>query len=339
MECLRDYIGLRGCSTTAPPSGYYINDLPSISLKMFVSLTDEDSATFLALWNMIQQRSELRFSTDVRAAMASRYKVSSILQGGNIGRVIEGTATAPDGNAFKGFTIELTEAVDFAYIPSPLATIHVQTLSFYCDVADTTEVVECAIWDTNTGEKLFTTNVTLATGWNVIQVNESLIGSNNTGVWNVFCGINATSLSTYTLDVPLNSTVVSCCKARIMGAYTDQTSDIVKDDLTATNSCFGLSGIYTVKCLWDAMVCQNKNLFTRAYWYCLGVELLTEQIYSTNLNSYTTINLQRAKELREEYIVEYNKSLEQTADNMHLACDCCVECSGSVQLVESQSFF
>jgi hypothetical protein len=124
-----------------------------------------------------------------------------------------------------------------------------------------------------------------------------------------------------------------------MGAYTDQTSDIVKDDLTATNSCFGLSGIYTVKCLWDAMVCQNKNLFTRAYWYCLGVELLTEQIYSTNLNSYTTINLQRAKELREEYIVEYNKSLEQTADNMHLACDCCVECSGSVQLVESQSFF
>lgn len=111
MECLRDYIGLRGCSTTAPPSGYYINDLPSISLKMVVSLTDEDSATFLALWNMIQQRAELRFSTDVRAAMASRYKVSSILQGGNIGRVIEGTATAPDGNAFKGFTIELRKSV------------------------------------------------------------------------------------------------------------------------------------------------------------------------------------------------------------------------------------
>ena len=87
------------------------------------------------------------------------------------------------------------------------------------------------------------------------------------------------------------------------------------------------------------MVCQNKSLFTRAYLFCLGIELLTEQIYSTNLNSYTTINLQKAKELRDEYTTEYNKSLEQTCDNMHLSCDCCVECSDSVQLVESNEFY
>jgi hypothetical protein len=236
MECLRDYIGLRWCgNTTTPPSGYYINDLPSLSLKQIVSLTDEESATFLSLWNTIQQRAELRFSNDVRASMASRYKVNSIIQGANLGRVVGSTATAPDGNAFKGFTIELNEAMDFEFIPSPLATIHVQTLSFYCANADATEVVECAIWDTDTGEKLFSTNVTLVAGWNTIEVNESLIGSNSTGVWNVFCGINATTLSTYELNVPLNSTVVNCCKARIMGAYTDQTSSIVRDDLTTTD--------------------------------------------------------------------------------------------------------
>jgi len=341
MECLRDYIGLRWCNNlVAPPSGFYINDLPGLSLKQIVSLTDEESATFAELWDTIQQRAELRFSNDVRMAMSSRYVVSSILQWANLGRNVGSTATAADGiNAFRGFTIELVVDTDFNYVPSPLAAIHVQTLQFYADAADATEVVEVAIFDTDTGTKLFTTNVTLVRGWNIIQVNETLINSGPTPVWSVFCGINATSLFTYELDVPLNSTYASCCKAKIMGAYTPQTLAVTKDDLTADPSCFGLSGMFTVKCLWDAMVCQNKNLWTRAYWYCLGIELLTEQIYSNKLNSYTTINLQKAKELRDEYTIEYNKSLSQTAENMHLACDCCVECNDAVQLVESKSFW
>lgn len=341
MECLRDYIGLRWCGNTATPaSGYYINDLPGLSLKQIVSLTDEESATFASLWTTIQERAELRFSNDVRAAMSSRYVVNTILQGVNIGRSVGSMATVADGiNAFRGFTIELVVDPDFNYVPSPLAAIHVQTLQFYAAGADAGESVEVAIYDLDTGTKLFTTTVTLAAGWNTIQVNETLINSGTTPVWSVFCGINATSLSTYELNVPLNSTSATCCKARVMGAYTASTSNITNDDLTADESCFGLSGLFTVKCLWDAMVCQNKNLFTRAYWYCLGIELLTEQIYSTNLNSYTTINLQRAKELRDEYIIEYNKSLSQAADNMHLACDCCIECNASVQLIESKSFW
>ena len=339
MECLRDYIGLRGCSTSTPTSGYYINDLPSLSLKQIVSLTDEDSATFISLWNTIQQRSELRFSNDVRGAMQSRYKVSSLLQGINVGREVGTTANPSDANNFKGFTSSLLDAVDFEYIPSPLSCFHYQSLSFYASGTDVGETVEVAIWDTLTGEKLFTTNVTLVSGWNNIEVNQDMVGSGNTATWSVFCGIESTAISTYDLTIPLYGSWSTCCKARIYGAVTTATSNIKSTDLTQGSSTFGLTGIYTVKCLWDAMVCQNKNLFTRAYWYCLGIELLTEQIYSTNLNSFTTINLQKAKELREEYIVEYNKSLSNTCDNMHLACDCCVECSGSIQLVESNSFF
>ncbi len=340
MECLRDYIGLRWCGeTSAPPSGYYINDLPGLSLKQIISLTDEESATFAELWDTIQQRAELRFSDDVRSAMASRYKTSSILQGGNIGRTI-GTSHVADGTTvFRGFTIEMLTSSDFEYVPSPLATIHVQTLQFYADAADVGEIVEVAIFDQLTGTKLWTTNVTLAAGWNVIQVNENLINSGPTPVYSVFCGINATSLTYYDLDAPLNSITATCCQTRIRGAYTTQSSGIKEDDLTFTTNSYGLSGIYTIKCLWDSLVCQNKNLFTRAYWYCLGVELLTENIYSSKLNSYTTINLQKSKELREEYITEYNKSLAQVCDNMHLVCDCCIECAGSVQLVESQSFW
>lgn len=341
MECLRDYIGLRWCGNSAtPPSGYYINDLPGMSLKQIVSLTDEESATFVELWNTIQQRAELRFSNDVRAAIESKYKISTVLQGGNIGRNIGTTATVPDGTtAFRGFTINLIPDNDFFYVPSPLAAIHVQTLQFYCDTADNGESVEVAIFDTLTGTKLFTTNVTLATGWNIVQVNETLINSGPTSIWSVFCAINATSLSTYELDVPATSTVADCCRAGVMGGYTTLTTGIKQDNITVSDSSFGMSGLFTIKCLWDAFVCQNKNLFTRAYWYCLGIELLTENIYSSKLNSYTTINLQKSKELRDEYIIEYNNSLKQTSDNLRLDCDCCIECNDTVQLTESKSFW
>ena len=341
MECLRDYIGLRWCgNTVTPPSGFYINDLPGLSLKQIVSLTDEESDTFSELWDTIQQRAELRFSNDVRTAMSSKYTVSTILQGANLGRDVGTTATAADGiNAFRGFTIDLIADNDVYYVPSPLAAIHVQSLQFYASGADAGDVVEVAIFDTLTGTKLFTSNVTIVAGWNVIQVNETLINSGPTSVWSVFCGINATSLSTYELNVPATSVSATCCRARIMGAYTTLSSSIKQDDLTTSDSSFGMSGMFTVKCLWDAMVCQNKNLFTRAYWYCLGIELLTENIYSSKLNSYTTINLQKAKELRDEYTTEYMKSLAQACDNMHLDCDCCVECNDTVQLVESKSFW
>lgn len=340
MECLRDYIQIKWCgNTSTPPSGFYINDLQGIGLKQITSLSNEDHATFSDLWTTIQKRAELRFATDVRAAMASRYRVNSLLQGINVGREVGTTANIPDANNFKGFTSSLLDAVDFEYIPSPLSCFHYQSLSFYASGTDVGETVEVAIWDTLTGEKLFTTNVTLVSGWNNIEVNEDMIGSGNTATWSVFCGIRATALSTYDLTIPLYGSWATCCKSRIYGAQTTATSNIKSTDLTLGSSTFGLTGIYTVKCKWDAMVCQNKSLFTRAYLFCLGIELLTEQIYSTNLNSYTTINLQKAKELRDEYTIEYNKSLEQTCDNMHLACDCCVECSDSVQLVETNEFY
>lgn len=71
MECLRDYIQIKWCgNTSTPPSGFYINDLQGIGLKQITSLSNEDHATFSDLWTTIQKRAELRFATDVRAAMA-----------------------------------------------------------------------------------------------------------------------------------------------------------------------------------------------------------------------------------------------------------------------------
>lgn len=307
-------------------------------MKQLTSLTDDEAATFTALWDVIQTRAESRFSIDVRDAMGKHFKLSTINQAINLGKKVGSTSTAAPSN-YSGFTIELVDEGVIDFRPSALTYISIQTLQFYADAADATEVKTVKIWDIETGAELFTTSVTLVAGWNTIQVNTKLTGSFNTLPKSVFCGISSSALSVYEMDVPSSVSATGCCQARVRGAYTSQTSDVTSDELTFTDNTYGLSAVFNVQCAWDGMVCQNKDLFARAYWYCLGVELLTEQIYSTKLNSYTTINLTQAKTLRDEFIQEYNKSLIQVCDNIHLDCDCCIECGGSIMTVTSNQFF
>ena len=42
MNCLTDYIGLRGCTDSDPISGLYINDLAGISLKSIDAIADNE---------------------------------------------------------------------------------------------------------------------------------------------------------------------------------------------------------------------------------------------------------------------------------------------------------
>ena len=135
MTCLTDYIGLRGCSSSIPPSGLYVNDLPGISLKQIVSLSNEEEKTYLELWDMIQRRAQNRFSLDVREQMGKAYKIKSINQGININGISAGTGTATEPNgAYYGFTLEY-DTVDTGNVPSPLTYMHIQQFKFYSEIS------------------------------------------------------------------------------------------------------------------------------------------------------------------------------------------------------------
>jgi hypothetical protein len=344
MNCLTDYIGLRGCGSSAPASGFYINDLPGISLKQMVSLTNEEEKTYLDLWSMIQTRAQSRFSLDVREAMGKYYRMKSLIQGVNLGNQlgsINAAIPVPTNNRW-GFTIELIESATYEYVPSPMASIHVQELRFYSDA--NASGIPFEIYDLNTGLRLFYKEVDLVSGWNTIPVNQTFSNGYAVNSWSVFCCIDYNNYADnfYDFDVPLNHTIPGCCNVRIRGCQADPYLNIGQDairNMVYTSNTYGLSGTFSIVCSWDAVVCQNKSLFTRPWWYLCGIELLTEQLYSSKLNHFTTVNLQRAKELREEYQVEYMKALEQIAGGFNLACDCCIECSGGVQLRETTSFY
>jgi hypothetical protein len=322
MTCLTDYIGLRGCSSSIPPSDLYVNDLPGISLKQIVSLTNEEEKTYLELWDMIQRRAQNRFSLDVREQMGKAYKIKTINQGISVPGYSTGTGSITV-NAEYGFTIEY-DSMDTGYIPSPLSYIHVQKVNVYVENAGNYTLY---LRDIDSKAIIYSSATQSCNiGLNTFEVNTTF---NN--VARLFGGIFLENGDTYT-SIKAPAITGECCGALSRGAWYD-------GDFHYTQEVYGLCATYTIGCSWDGLICLNKNIFSRPYWYLLGIEVLTEVIYSTKLNQFTTVNLQKANELRTEYQVEYMKALTQVAEGMNLDCDCCLECAEAVQLRETTQFY
>jgi hypothetical protein len=59
----------------------------------------------------------------------------------------------------------------------------------------------------------------------------------------------------------------------------------------------------------ELIACNNIPLFEDAWMNLLGVELMTERLYSARLNRYTTMDKAQAAELKDFFMVEYEKSI------------------------------
>jgi hypothetical protein len=336
MGCLNDYIGIRWCGGSASaPSSLYINDLPGLSIKQFNSITDEENGTFLSVWNTVQNRAERRFALDVREAMGAKYRLKSLAQGVNLGKVFV-DASVPQ-YILSGSTaihLELNSVSDPEYTPSPLLQINLQNISYYCqDVGDTGGTFNFNVYDLDTGESLYSTSLTINNEyWNDYEINQSFVASNiNQQPLKLRMVLSpAAPYSTTLIQLPNNIQNPQCCGVSVHGAV--QTTD----KLSYTP---GITATFNVTCSWEGLICQNKNLFSRAFWYLCGIEFLTELIYSTTLSKWTTIGMNQMKDLRAEYEVEYQKSLKQVADGMYLDCDCCLDCASPVQIRTASQFY
>jgi len=309
-----------------------VNDLPGISNEILVKLTNQENATYVDVWNMIQQRAGLRFSLDVREAMGKHYKLNSLMQGINVGNDIGAASVSTPAN-LAGFTIEMIDA-NYEFVPSPLASIHLQQIVFYSD--NQYQSIDFYVFDLDTGDLLGTYASSLVAGKNIIEVNTTFHNLYINPAWRIAVMFDITQVTgTFDLILPYSRSMMSCCDIRLQG----YSSDGALSAGSFGSNTYGMSGIFSIVCNWDALICQNKVLFSRAWWYLLGIEMLTELLYSNKLNQYTTVNLQRMDALRAEYQVEYNKTLTQVAGGFKLSCDCCIECNEPVQLREATQFY
>jgi hypothetical protein len=336
MGCLNDYIGIRWCGGSASaPSSLYINDLPGLSIKQFNSITDEENGTFLSVWNTVQNRAERRFALDVREAMGAKYRLKSLAQGVNLGKVLVDGQPVSVTQTPKMY-IELDSNYTSEYSPSPLLQIHIQTISYYCGDSDDIGLpYNITFGDSDTNTNFFGISKTIyQEEWNDFEINQTFnVTATQAQTLKMFIAASVanTPFQTVLVQLPNNIQNSQCCGASVYGGLS-----VSNEKLSYT---YGFTATFNVTCSWEGLICQNKNLFSRAFWYLCGIEFLTELIYSTTLSKWTTIGMNQMKDLRAEYEVEYQKSLKQVADGMYLDCDCCLDCASPVQIRTASQFY
>ena len=313
LNCLKDHIGVQGCTTTTPNSGIFINQLPGIELEMIDKLADEQQVDFNGVYDDIQERAVRRLKTDVNAEFKKRYKLKNITQSVDLEREIDTTSTTAAGAFYRGFTLELDRTDDnFAF--SNLETINIQTLSLYFTSLNSTTI---RIFDIVTGTELFSLAIDApaSTGWTVIEINQTFSERR------LFVTYDATNLAGVNFDVTnlrnginrsQNGCTVVCYScgggnrnAELRAGQAVIADTIVESDITFGDDLFGLSGIWSVICSFDSLVCNNKEAFTTSLWYLLGIEMMNERLYSARLNEFTAFDKNKAKELRNMYEVKY----------------------------------
>ena len=325
MECLRNRIGLEGCGATSPASSLFVNSLPGISVKSIAAMSTDEAATYLDVWDKIQTRTIYRFATELRSALASKYKLASALKSFDLGQVIDATDTiAGVANEYRGVTFDLANGIESDRKRSNFAAHYVKEIKFY-----STGVVNGAtfkVYDCLSGATLWSKTQDLAIGWNTVNVGQTFT------VNKVWVCVLATSITTVELDI---EEVSGCsdCGVTVYGA-----KGTTATALTEGDNAFGLSVVYSVVCKLDALACSLSETFDLPLWYLHGSELMLERLTSDRINKWT-VNREQAKELKDHYDAEFERTMKLAVDGLTLdASDICLECSPLVSIKQSPLF-
>ena len=341
LSCLVNYIGLFNSSLPAPVSGLYINSLPGVTMEQFDKVAKPEQTTYLNVWSDVQTRAIIKLRNTIEASLKQRYKLKAITRSLDLGTKIDTTQpVSTPVSEYRGFTIELIFKNNFNIVYSNFQKLYITSLQVYLSGSISVDV-PVKVFDMDSGAILdtFTISHTTATvGWNVIQVNKYYTG------FRLFVGYDATYIAApfQYINPNINNiyrTIITnfygygYANGFIQGGQTTN-KDATNIEYNSTDYC--MSGIFSLNCTFDAFICNNANTFAEPLWYQCGAELMTERLYSDRINRFTTIDKEKAKELRDYFSAEADNKLALILDGTELNCsDICLECNSPIQMINS----
>lgn len=332
MNCLTDWIGIYG--TPDSYSGVSINQLPGVDLDSLESVSKPEQETYLGVWADIQARGVRKFTNRLQTELTKKYRLKQLKATMDLGSIIDKVAVSSGTGNYRGFIYELK--LENQFRKSNFQALYVQKLKLYLMSSANTTV---KIVDLDTGEVLFTYSLTGSAGWNTIQVNQRLFGQRFMFAYDD-TGLTCPSLQINDVNSDWFNTMhqsVCNCTASIQGAITTDVSQIGTEavDVSTNNNTYGLSGVFSLVCTFDYLICNNKELMTTALWYCLGIETMLEILYSNRLNKFTTVDKQKASENLEYFEKEFENEIAILADGIQLSTDdTCIDCNTQIETLE-----
>jgi hypothetical protein len=341
MNCLDNYIGLKGCSEGTPASGLWINGLPGIPSDLFSKIATADHATYKNMWLDVQRTAQQQLITDVQRAFQSRYKLRSIARSINLKKDLDTTSTTAPAAVYRGFGINADSGLDARYTQSHFLGMSIDVLELYVG-ADPGEF-DLVIYDGETGEEYYRTTLNSAgallsyNAWNTIPVNRVF------STRHLRVAYDATGFTSSELTLPsgINQSLCSCicdwfdcelgsCPGSVYGLQTDDDTDLLT--ITSGTNSFGLTAKIGFVCSIEPLVCDHKKTFSRAFWYLCGYHTMFHALYTPTFSRHNTVDRKLTKELMDSLLSMYQDELKMVIDGINLnENDLCIECNSQVE--------
>ncbi len=297
--------------------------MAGVTIKMMEKLTTEEANTFPLFWQDIQTRAIRRMQMASQLEFQERYRIANIQKSYNLEKDIDATITTPAAAEYRGIYVDDNfYVIDNEVKFSALQNHWVQTLFFYSPIVQANSVIKIFDYDLNTVLDTFTQDFVI--GWNTIQVNRSY------QAYKIFMGVDSTNFNSVTKILPSTTQIFP---VNVRGASMTIGADTSTLDIG--QNTFGLSGIFSVKCKYDNIICNNLDLFAIPYSNFCASELMLERMASSRWNMFT-VTQKQAEELKAHYDLEAESSMKLACNGIDLdMSDICLECNEGLQLKES----
>ena len=76
----------------------------------------------------------------------------------------------------------------------------------------------------------------------------------------------------------------------------------------------------------ECLICENRELLATALWYLIGEEIMNTRATSSRLNTYTTLDRNKAKEMRDGFHTAFLHELQTAVAGIDVHASSCFSC-------------
>lgn len=332
IDCFNNLVGIRtDCGDqVVSDSGYYLQDLPFINLKVADSIVTTQDSGYALMQEKLNIAGNYLIS-DVRTRMLPYFKNRSIIDNQILGYHMDNMNVIPAEEKLKGIQLKIVQY--------PFLSVYLSSLSLFVGI---TGEVDVFVYDL-TQSKLLDTITVEAIENEIVQVNIHKEYQTNGQVLNLFICYDATDVPSYQTttfnQVYGGNRGCRGCGTRknianeYVYAYAKEIpleTQVIQNNLQESGDTGGLSITYSLSCSLDRWVCQNRNAFGFALLQRAGVEILRELAMSNRINSIVTLQKDAAAALQVDMMNDYNVAMDNALKNVDIPNDVCFSCRNRI---------
>lgn len=341
MNCLDNYIGLKGCGNALPESGIYISDLPGMSNEFLNAIATDDQVTFKEVWASVQRLVYEQIKTQIHQHLYDfgQVEMDQVLFETNRINIFDRQVVQPVGPdaVYKGVFIS---AFGSKYLSARLLNLYVY------NSGSAVTGVPFKVFNTFDWTVLFETTINLVAGINTIAINELFTGLFN-GL-NLFFALDTTNVSTinnpFTQDYYGWGQGADYCANR-GSSHTWNIEgwsiypavmplDVALPD--SMNFDWSQSGVYVdlqLICSIDALICANRNTLKMGIAYALAHQILLNKLAGFNQNFHATFNPEQTEKTLATFEQMRDKEFKNWARIVKISAnDLCFDCGNSMMV-------